>query len=1382
MNPSSGVAGKSLPASSSHPPAVQAGPSTSSFESARRPNQPGPGTSQPTPRKGQNSRKQHKNQRRPGAGPRPSSHLDEDDAMAEMRALRNPSSRRGQTSITHLLSYAPPRPFAAHGQSHHPRSYRRHPTWGPGYAADKSRYVHANYRFVVSPDATYSNHAADADVLLDWLNVMQIIASAESQSTSCPICLSEPVAPRMAKCGHIFCLPCLIRFMHSNSGADEPKSIRGARWKKCPICEDSVYLHEVRPVRFYVGQESSLPRVGDDVVLRLMARNANSTLALPWEGGADVLNSGEDVPWHFAANVMDYARIMLGTAEYMDGQYEQESMALLEQEKEDETMFGQDGEWTQKAIKAIEVAKKRTEGAAAQATTVPTPTPSKQPTSADFYFYSSPPHLYLSPLDIRILKTKYGAFSNFPSTLLPRVEHISTGHVVDDALRKRAKYLGHLPYGCVISFLECDWTDIVPAETLASFSDEIERRRKRNRDKAAEEERERLQAERLEAAMLRGSLGTRRVATPVEEDAVPVMDLSEFQPLTGQSGTTPPDPRPGFATLASMSTSPSTQRTVWGTRAVPASPELEPWQPSGLIDDGWLKDEELLDTAELAMQMEAMETADSGPASGDTPAVTGKKGKKKKQKITLMSTGGRRAPPMHISEVFRGAKKKSPRDKEPYTFVKTAGNTQGMMETSPSLTSTSHTLTALPLPPRTGGSAGLMAAPDGLLSSLRPGNRHVFLKPSATIPSESLRVVKETLEGFAGQVAEQQQERRRRKRKRIDDNQQPQVLKLSKVHVDGFQTGQVWQQAKRIIGGILKFSEDVLGELEESGAVGVERQVGLGLELEHGDDEGGKVEQPDAELEDDQQPGSTQGSEDEQPLPDDGGGEEVAMASEDDEVEDGIDAQGDQELTGQEEEYVQDPHGLNDGFFSIDNFNRQTQWLEEQEARRGAEASDEEEIDWAADPFAADDRRASQADGDEDDDGPTFGDMELDAPDGESEENEDAMKDDGAELNANDIYYKDFFAPPPRKNKGNNKLAKSVKWEAQEPAEADVERAMADVRRDLFDDESEDEGSDASAGGAGTRRSTHERRLAKLADEIRKLEAASVAKREWMLSGEAAAADRPMDSLLEQDLDFEHVGKPVPVVTPEINESIDELIKRRILAQDFDEVIRRRPDADSVPAGTRRGMVDVDDRKAEKSLAELYEDEHVKRTDPEAHASQADAKLRREEAEVEALWKETCGRLDALSSWHYKPKPAAPTLSIVADVATVSMEDAQPGTAQAVAGESSRMAPHEVYRPGDDGPVTSGEAPAARGGAPLARAEMSREDRARRRRRQREKARKAGAEAVRGQSVASKRRRDTLAALKKGGVKVVNRKGDVTDVEGNKGKQGKDATRRKEAA
>ncbi|KAI1013112.1 hypothetical protein LB503_002014 [Fusarium chuoi] len=643
MSSSSSNVGKPAPAPSSST-AIQAATALSSFESSRRPSQAGSSNTQSMPRKSQGARKQHRSQRRPGLGDRSNTGPDDEDAMAELRAFRNPNSRRGQTSITHLLNYSMPRPVQDHHA--HSRSYRRTPTWGPGsgyHASDKARYVHANYRFILSPEGTYNKQATDADTHLDWSLVMQILASSESQGSSCPICLSEPVAPRMAKCGHIFCLPCLIRFMNSISSEDETKG-RGPRWKKCPICEDSIYMQDVRPVRFYAGQESPFPRIGDDVVLRLMARNAKSTMALPRESGTEALYSHDDIPWHFAANVLDYARMMKGTADYMTAQFDEEIASLGQQAKEDETLFGQTDEWSQKAIRAITVTKEKL--ADLQVAASPA-TPAQPSPDADFYFYSSPPHLYLSPLDIRILKTKYGSFSSFPSTLLPRVEHISTGHVVDDTMRRRAKYLGHLPRGCVVNFLECDWTDIVPEETLESFAGDIERRRRRNRDKETQEERERLQAERLEAANLRKTTGYQRLPEPLEEDRAPRMDMEDFQPLSGHSGTTPPDPRPGFETLAEMSTSPSTQRTVWGTRAINGSPDIASAQPLN-PNDGWLKDEDLFDTTDLAMQLQAIEAAESSVSSNTAAGVGGGINnsaggkKKKKQKITLMSTGGRR--------------------------------------------------------------------------------------------------------------------------------------------------------------------------------------------------------------------------------------------------------------------------------------------------------------------------------------------------------------------------------------------------------------------------------------------------------------------------------------------------------------------------------------------------------------------------------------------------------------------------------------------------------------------------------------------------------------------------------------------------------------------
>jgi hypothetical protein len=165
--------------------------------------------------------------------------------------MRNSNSRRGQTSITHLMNFTlPPRPQDYRNTIG--RGTRRGNIYGIGsghHSSDKARYIHANYRFIVKPHSDYKPQAVNADQHLDWNDVLQILASSVSQEASCPICLSHPVAPRMAKCGHIFCLPCLIRYMHSTDDTN-PMPEKKARWKKCPICWDTIYISETKPVRW----------------------------------------------------------------------------------------------------------------------------------------------------------------------------------------------------------------------------------------------------------------------------------------------------------------------------------------------------------------------------------------------------------------------------------------------------------------------------------------------------------------------------------------------------------------------------------------------------------------------------------------------------------------------------------------------------------------------------------------------------------------------------------------------------------------------------------------------------------------------------------------------------------------------------------------------------------------------------------------------------------------------------------------------------------------------------------------------------------------------------------------------------------------------------
>ncbi|KAF9880932.1 hypothetical protein CkaCkLH20_01974 [Colletotrichum karsti] len=723
---------------------------------------------------------------------------------------------------------------------------------------------------------------------------------------------------------------------------------------------------------------------------------------------------------------------------------------------------------------------------------------------------------------------------------------------------------------------------------------------------------------------------------------------------------------------------------------------------------------------------------------------------------------------------------------------------------SSSLTSqSSNTLTFAPgmvahLPNMTGASA---ADVRSLLESLAPANRHAFMQPPPAIPSASLQVVKNTLDAFAGQISDEQLrllKEASKKRKRADGDRAD-VLKIRKVHVDGFETTQVWQQARRIIQSALKHSQETLQELEDRNEI-VTNDVGE-ESLAESDEEGSEVDDDEEDSEDEEVSGfdleGVEGEEDEEDLED--GSDVEGLNGDLEDMDEGEDEEGEGEGDDDDDDavsetYVEDPNGLNDGFFSIDDFNKQTQYFEEQDARGDPNtdaASDDEEIDWTADPLSASSKSKSskkademdedeQEEDDDEEDGPTFGDMDLNAPEGASDDEDmDEDMNEQEEFNANGIYFKDFFQPPPRKG-SKDKKKKSVRFAPKEIAEEDVQRAMDDVRRDLFDDDSEvdedseDALSDVSAGDVRSRRSAHERRQAKLAEEIRKLEAESVAKRQWTLSGEASAVERPVNSLLEEDLTFEHVGKPVPVITTEVSEGIEDLIKRRILAQEFDEVIRRRPGADSLPESTRRGLIELDDSKG-KGLAEVYEEEHLKNADPEGYASKSDEKLQREEKEIENMWKELSARLDSLSSWHYKPKPAAPSLTVVSDAATIAMEDAQPATAQGVSGGQSALAPQEVYKAGRE-TAEKGEV-VAKNGLPVAKQEMSREDKVRRRRREKERIRKAGGtDAKKPLSKKAQMQKDTLADLKKGGVKVINRKGEVVDVDGNKAKAAVKAT------
>ena len=146
---------------------------------------------------------------------------------------------------------------------------------------------------------------------------------------------------------------------------------------------------------------------------------------------------------------------------------------------------------------------------------------------------------------------------------------------------------------------------------------------------------------------------------------------------------------------------------------------------------------------------------------------------------------------------------------------------------------------------------------------------------------------------------------------------------------------------------------------------------------------------------------------------------------------------------------------------------------------------------------------------------------------------------------------------------------------------------------------------------------------------------------------------------------------------------------------------------------TRGGV--QDDSRSQRGLAEIYEAEYAEQSGLTPAAATSSEALKREAA---AVFKELCGKLDALSHFHFAPKPAVEEMGIRAPVAALAMEEVAP---MAVS-DKSLLAPEEVFKGGDG----EGGARGTAAGAVKVETELTHEER--RRRHSKNKRRRKGEE------------------------------------------------------
>lgn len=194
------------------------------------------------------------------------------------------------------------------------------------------------------------------------------------------------------------------------------------------------------------------------------------------------------------------------------------------------------------------------------------------PSTSAYYFYQAASGLpiFLHPLDIRILSSYFGPYAAFPDCIAVRVEAASEGSI-DADLRRRCKYLSHIPEGADVVFIEADLEGVVGAEGLRVFEGAIKARRARRREKGRRDEKARARAEERE----REKLVAISASAPSRTESNPAWIMHELEPeqeheqeMDRDTSSRAASPSPSPAPRAQQQ---QQQSGAWGARSFAAA-------------------------------------------------------------------------------------------------------------------------------------------------------------------------------------------------------------------------------------------------------------------------------------------------------------------------------------------------------------------------------------------------------------------------------------------------------------------------------------------------------------------------------------------------------------------------------------------------------------------------------------------------------------------------------------------------------------------------------------------------------------------------------------------------------------------------------------------
>ncbi|XP_055479197.1 U3 small nucleolar ribonucleoprotein protein MPP10 [Psammomys obesus] len=284
------------------------------------------------------------------------------------------------------------------------------------------------------------------------------------------------------------------------------------------------------------------------------------------------------------------------------------------------------------------------------------------------------------------------------------------------------------------------------------------------------------------------------------------------------------------------------------------------------------------------------------------------------------------------------------------------------------------------------------------------------------------------------------------------------------------------------------------------------------------------------------------------------------------------------------------------------------------------------------------------------------------------------------------LKYKDFFDPVESDGDSASVVDDELDSDKEELAEGteesmfemdedndleDNEQHKEGLKRVTFalpdDDEAEDTSPLAVKQECDEVKSSFEKRQEKMNEKIASLEKELLEQKPWQLQGEVTAQKRPENSLLEETLHFDHAVRMAPVITEETTLQLEDIIKQRIRDQAWDDVERKeKPKEDAYEYKKR---LTLDHEKSKLSLAEIYEQEYIK-----LNQQKTEEEENPEHVEIQKMMDSLFLKLDALSNFHFIPKPPVPEIKVVSNLPAITMEEVAPVSVS----DAALLAPEEI--------------------------------------------------------------------------------------------------------